>query len=301
MAFAWSRARGARTRPVRLSVEGMEDRACPSATAVLGNRILTVQGSSGNDVIAVGASGAYITAAGKSFAAAGVDRIVVVAEGGNDRVTINEAVTKPTRIFGGAGSDTIYGGSGADEIYGGAGTDQVYGRGGADVIYGGPGTDTLDGGPGGGSVNQGSPSRTDTTSSDAEQEILRLTNAARAKAGLAALRLNSQLNFMAGLQASNMAARSAVVGNAAAMAHTLYGTLTPTLTSRSDYAGYEYRSLAENIAYGPWTAAQVVQAWMNSAAHRANILNPALTEIGIGMATNAAGMRFFCQDFGTRA
>jgi hypothetical protein len=44
--------------------------------------------SSGNDVIAVGMSGASITAAGLAFNAANVDRIVVVANGGNDRVAI---------------------------------------------------------------------------------------------------------------------------------------------------------------------------------------------------------------------
>src|SRR5204863_6883636 len=128
-------------------------------TAILSNRILTVQGTSANDVIAVGAAGANLTAAGKSFAATQVNRIVVVAEGGHDRVTVAESVTKPTRIFGGSGQDTVYGGSGPDEIYGGAGADQLSGRGGADVIYGGLGTDAVDGGPGGNTVVQGSPNR----------------------------------------------------------------------------------------------------------------------------------------------
>jgi uncharacterized protein YkwD len=304
MAFAWFRGRSERTgtpacvgtRTVRLNVEGMEERVCP-ATANLTNHILTVQGSGADDVIAVGVSGSYITAAGQSFAAGQVNRIVVVAEGGNDRVTISAG--KPTRIFGGSGSDTIYGGSGADQIYGGLGNDTLYGRGGADVIFGGAGTDTLDGGPGSNTVNQGSPNRTDTANSTIEQEILRLTNLERTKAGLPALRLNAQLNYMANVQAANMAARSAAVGNSAAMSHTLYGTATPTLSSRADFAGYRYSALAENIAYGTWAAAGVVQAWMNSAGHRANILNPELREIGIGAAANGAGVRFFCQAFGT--
>ena len=278
----------------------MEERAVPSATAAVSNRILTVQGSSGNDVIAINMSGTNITAAGAAFRAANVDRIVVVANGGNDRVTVSEAVTKPTRIFGGAGADTIYGGSGADEVYGGLDNDTVYGRGGADVIYGGLGADVLDGGTGGNSVNEGSPSRTDSNNSAIEQEILRLTNVQRALAGLPALRLNSHLNYMAGLQAGNMVSRSAVLGAAGAMQHTLLGTGTPSFLSRADYAGYEYGWLAENIAYGRWTAAQVVQAWMNSPTHRANIMNPSLQEIGVGAATNAAGTTFFCQAFGTQ-
>ncbi|HKB03338.1 MAG TPA: CAP domain-containing protein [Gemmataceae bacterium] len=307
MAFAWFRPQAGRTggaartgtHAVRLHVEGMEERACPAVTSNLSNHILTVQGSGADDVITVGVSGGCITAAGKSFATSQVNWIVVVAEGGNDRVTIAETVTKPTRIFGGTGSDVVYGGAGADEIYGGAGADQLYGRGGADVLYGGAGADRLDGGPGRNSLRDGSASRTDSASSTIEQEILRLTNLERTRAGLWALRLNAQLGYMANVQAADMAARSAAVGNAAAMSHTLYGTVTPTLASRADYAGYGSSALAENIAYGTWTAAGVVQAWMNSAGHRANILNPNLREIGIGAAANGSGVRFFCQALGT--
>jgi uncharacterized protein YkwD len=277
----------------------MEERACPAITANLSNHILTVQGSGADDAITVGVSGGNITAAGKSFAAGQVNRIVVVAEGGNDRVTISATLTKPTRIFGGTGADVVYGGAGVDQIFGGAGADTLYGRGGADVLYGGAGADALDGGPGSNTVDQGSPNRTDTASSTIEQEILRLTNLERTRAGLPALRLSTQLNFMANAQAANMAARSAAVGNSAALSHTLYGTMIPTLSSRADFAGYGYSALAENIAYGTWTAAGVVQAWMNSSGHRANILNPELREIGIGAAANGSGVRFFCQAFGT--
>src|SRR5687768_15703353 len=105
MAFACFRSRCARTRPttraVQLRVEGMEDRTCPAA--VLTSRILTVHGTGGSDVIAVGSAGTSITVGGQSFAAALVNRIVVVAEGGNDQVTVSESVSKPTRIFGGTG------------------------------------------------------------------------------------------------------------------------------------------------------------------------------------------------------
>ena len=47
-------------------------------------------------------------------------------------------------------------------------------------------------------------------------------------------------------------------------------------------AGYGYRFVAENIAAGQATADEVVLAWMNSPGHRANLLNPAVVEIGVG-------------------
>ena len=47
-------------------------------------------------------------------------------------------------------------------------------------------------------------------------------------------------------------------------------------------AGVTYRAAGENIAYGQKSAGQVMQDWMNSAGHRANIMNGNFTSIGIG-------------------
>jgi hypothetical protein len=46
--------------------------------------------------------------------------------------------------------------------------------------------------------------------------------------------------------------------------------------------------MAENIAAGQTSADAVFQAWMNSAGHRANILNPQARELGIGHAYSPA-------------
>lgn len=46
--------------------------------------------------------------------------------------------------------------------------------------------------------------------------------------------------------------------------------------------GISYKSAGENIAQGQRTPEEVVQAWMNSAGHRANILNSGFTHIGVG-------------------
>ena len=46
--------------------------------------------------------------------------------------------------------------------------------------------------------------------------------------------------------------------------------------------GISYKTAAENIAKGQATPQAVVNAWMNSAGHRANILNSSYTKIGVG-------------------
>ena len=49
-----------------------------------------------------------------------------------------------------------------------------------------------------------------------------------------------------------------------------------------DEAGIRYRAAGENIAYGQRTPEQVVEAWMDSPGHRANILSSYFTAIGVG-------------------
>jgi uncharacterized protein YkwD len=54
--------------------------------------------------------------------------------------------------------------------------------------------------------------------------------------------------------------------------------------------------VAENIAYGYPTAHATVRAWMHSKGHRANILNPALTNLGVGAARDKNGTWWVVQD-----
>jgi Ca2+-binding RTX toxin-like protein len=72
----------------------------------------------------------------------------VNAGGGNDSVTVAQAVSIPVTLRGGAGNDTLVGGSGPDKLLGGTGNDRLVGGRGNDVLYGGPGNDVLIGGPG---------------------------------------------------------------------------------------------------------------------------------------------------------
>jgi uncharacterized protein YkwD len=61
-------------------------------------------------------------------------------------------------------------------------------------------------------------------------------------------------------------------------------------------AGIGWSTYGENIAQGQTTAAQVMTAWMNSPGHRANILNPAFTRLGVG-ASQAGGTTTWTQLF----
>lgn len=58
---------------------------------------------------------------------------------------------------------------------------------------------------------------------------------------------------------------------------------------RAQAAGYAYGMIAENLGLGFQSARQAVQMWMQSPAHRANILAPQATEAGFGMALTSQG------------
>lgn len=61
--------------------------------------------------------------------------------------------------------------------------------------------------------------------------------------------------------------------------------------------GISYRYSGENIAWGQKSPEEVVTAWMNSAGHRANILNAQFTQLGVGYRQNARGVNYFTQLF----
>jgi len=52
---------------------------------------------------------------------------------------------------------------------------------------------------------------------------------------------------------------------------------------RSTAAGYEWKTIGENIAEGQFSVDEVMRTWMNSPAHRKNILNPSFTDLGVGL------------------
>ena len=114
---------------------------------------------------------------------------------------------------------------------------------------------------------------TDTAVTSFEQEVIRLVNAARRENGLSALTHNWELSRVARYKSQDMA-------------HNRYFSHTsPTYGSPFQMIknfGISYRTAGENIAAGQRTPKAVVDAWMNSSGHRANILNASYTQIGVG-------------------
>lgn len=57
------------------------------------------------------------------------------------------------------------------------------------------------------------------------------------------------------------------------------------------------KPVGENIAMGQQSSGEVLNAWMNSSGHRANILNPGYTRIGVAAYTTPEGTIYWCQQF----
>ena len=110
-----------------------------------------------------------------------------------------------------------------------------------------------------------------------EQEVIRLVNEIRAQNGLSALTYNWERSRVARYKSQDM------VDNRY-FSHTSPTYGTPFQMIRS--FGLSYRSAGENIAYGQRTPQAVVNAWMNSSGHRANILSSSYTQIGVGYVAN---------------
>lgn len=106
-----------------------------------------------------------------------------------------------------------------------------------------------------------------------EAEVVRLVNGIRAENGLKALTANWELSRVARYKSEDMA-------RGGYFSHTSPTYGSPFQMIRS--FGLSYRSAGENIAYGQRTPAAVVDAWMNSSGHRANILSASYTQIGVG-------------------
>jgi uncharacterized protein YkwD len=118
---------------------------------------------------------------------------------------------------------------------------------------------------------------------------VKLTNTQRTRRGCSALRIDSHLRTAARTHSKDMRVRHY-------FEHNSPEGRTPW--DRIKVAGYRQPG-AENIAKGYATAKAVVDGWMNSPGHRANILNCSLKAVGIGVETGSGGP-WWTQDFGFR-
>ncbi|MFF8841600.1 CAP domain-containing protein [Streptomyces sp. NPDC015127] len=144
-----------------------------------------------------------------------------------------------------------------------------------------------------GSSTPGTPVRTaeatgDSTASGPEAQVLALVNKERAAAGCAPVTANDRLTRAADDY-------SDVMADSGVMSHT--GPDGSTMTTRVEAAGYAWSTLGENIARGQADAESVMDAWMNSPGHRANILNCSFEELGVGVHFGDDGP-WWTQNFG---
>jgi len=127
-----------------------------------------------------------------------------------------------------------------------------------------------------------------TTIGTYEQQVVDLVNKERAAVGLPALKVNTKLSGVAEKKAEDMRD-----GN-------YFSHTSPTYGSPFDMMkqfGISYSSAGENIAKGQRTPADVMNGWMNSPGHKANILNSSYTEIGVGYVTDSNGNTYWVQHF----
>lgn len=117
-------------------------------------------------------------------------------------------------------------------------------------------------------------------------EVVRLVNEERAKAGLPALTMDRGAASAAQVRANEIE-RS--------FSHTRPDG--SSFNSALTEAGVNFSGAGENIAYGQNSPEKVMEGWMNSSGHRANILNSSYTSIGVGHYQNASGVNYWTQLF----
>ncbi|MCY1136598.1 CAP domain-containing protein [Actinoplanes sp. Pm04-4] len=125
-------------------------------------------------------------------------------------------------------------------------------------------------------------------SSDTVTEVIRLVNAERSKAGCGALTGDARLHRSAKKHSDRQAAQET-------MSHQLPGEAS--MGDRVSAEGYRWGGVAENVAAGYQTPAAVMEGWMNSAGHKANILNCGYKNIGVGVTKSGKGTRYWTQNF----
>lgn len=139
-----------------------------------------------------------------------------------------------------------------------------------------------------GTVKPSGSTGTVTSVNSMEKQVASLTNSKRKAAGLGNLTLDSQLSKLARMKAEDMAKNG------------YFSHTSPTYGSAFDMMkkyGVSYRTAGENIAKGQKTPEAVMNGWMNSSGHRANILSSAYTHIGVGYAKDSKGNTYWVQIF----
>lgn len=139
----------------------------------------------------------------------------------------------------------------------------------------------------------------ETVNADFEQRVVELVNEERRKRNLPPLKRNRDLDYAARYHARDMAED----GYFAHDSYDSYDDGSVKVCGWSTRVGKFYSNwnrLAENIAAGYLTPESVVDGWMNSKGHRANILSSDNCEIGVGYWSGGYYNHYWVQDFGRR-
>ena len=121
------------------------------------------------------------------------------------------------------------------------------------------------------------------------RQVVALVNVERSRAGCGPVSANVGLRRAAQGHSDDMASRDY-------FSHTSPDGVT--FAQRIRAAGYDGGAIAENIAAGQTSAKEVMRAWMASPGHRANILDCAYRDLGVGYATGGTYGTYWTQAFG---
>lgn len=122
-------------------------------------------------------------------------------------------------------------------------------------------------------INEGDERTNETQITQEVKDVLNLVNQERAKLGLNKLTLSNELTHVATIKAQDMRDKNYFSHNSPT-----YGSPFEMLQK----FGIKYTYAGENIAGGQKTPEAVMNDWLNSSGHRANILNKNYTELGVG-------------------
>lgn len=131
------------------------------------------------------------------------------------------------------------------------------------------------------------PSTTVSASLPVSSQVVALVNSQRAARGLGPLAISPALSGAAEAHSRDQAQRST-------MSHT--GSTGTNVYQRITSVGYWPSAWGENVAAGQPTANDVMNAWMASSGHRANILSANFSQIGIGAVASANGTIYWTMD-----
>lgn len=123
-----------------------------------------------------------------------------------------------------------------------------------------------------------------------DQQLIDAINVERLKAGVGPLKRNASLTAIADFYACRM-----IDGG-------FFDHVDPEEGSTVDYRavvfGYAFAKIGENLAAGQSTVEEAVHNWMQSPKHRANMLDPAFTEIGVAVKDGGEYRRYWVQEIG---